>query len=339
MTVADFTELSALGIELRQGVSLAPLTTMKIGGDAEYFAVAAESEQLITIGRWAQASRVPYFVLGGGSNMLISDSGIEGLVIYNRSRTVRLIKIGGGRPGVDEPDTLEFDTHEHLIGEEDTEERPTVYAESGAAMAGVARMCVRAEMAGLEWAVSVPGTIGGAVVGNAGAHGGEIKDNLVVVRILETDGRLVERSAAELGYAYRNSVLKQNRPLKAATFPIVVSATFALTFDDPIMLKQRADQYLAHRRSTQPVEPSLGSTFKNPPGDHAGRLIEAAGLKGKRIGGVEVSRTHANFFINPGGVGTATAADMVALIAYVQDAVEGRFGVRLQPEVQLAGEW
>ncbi len=334
MTVADFDELSALGIELRQGVSLAPLTTMKIGGDAEYFAVAAESKQLITLGRWAQASQVPYFVLGGGSNILISDDGIEGLVIYNRSRTVRLINSGDDGSGADK-----FDTHQSVIDEEDSEERPSVCAESGAAMAGVARMCVRAAMAGMEWAVSVPGTIGGAVVGNAGAHGGEIKDNLVVVQMLETDGRLVNRSGVELGYAYRSSVLKQNRPLKAATFPIVVAATFDLTLDDPILLKQRADQYLAHRRRTQPAEPSLGSTFKNPPGDHAGRLIEAAGLKGKRIGGVEVSRTHANFFINPGGVGTATAADMVALIEYVQGEVEERFGVRLQPEVQLAGEW
>ena len=106
-----------------------------------------------------------------------------------------------------------------------------------------------------------------------------------------------------------------------------------------MMLRQQADSYLAHRRSTQPAEPSLGSTFKNPPGDRAGRLIEAAGLKGKRIGGVEVSCIHANFFINPGGVGTATAADMMVLVEVVQAEVKAQFGVLLQPEVQLAGEW
>jgi UDP-N-acetylmuramate dehydrogenase len=327
--VAGSSELSALGIEVRQGVSLAPLTTMKIGGEAEYFAVATDIEQLTVLGRWAQRSQIPYFILGGGSNILISDTGIRGLVIYNRSRMVRLIKPNADDLNADEPVT---DGPAPKIG-------PAVYAESGAAMAGVARLCIRAAMAGLEWAVSVPGTIGGAVIGNAGAHGGEIKDNLVVAQVLETDGRLVERSVAELDYAYRSSLLKRNRPLHAATYPIVLAATFGLVAGDPVALKQLADRYLAHRRSTQPVEPSLGSTFKNPTGDHAGRLIEAAGLKGKRIGGVEVSRTHANFFINPGGVGAATAADMMALIEYVQAEVERQSGIRLQPEVQLAGDW
>jgi len=329
LTVVDAisasSELSVLGIEVRQGTSLAPLSTMKIGGEAEYFAVAANRQQLIALGRWAQTSQVPYFILGGGSNILISDTGIRGLVIYNRSRAVRLIT-----PDTDEP---------VIDGQIPRIAGPSVYAESGAAMAGVARSCVRAEMAGMEWAVSVPGTIGGAVLGNAGAHGGEIKDNLAVVQLLETDGRLVERTVEELDYAYRSSRLKRKRPLHAAINPIVLAATFRLTVGDPAALKQRADRYLAHRRNTQPVEPSLGSTFKNPPGDHAGRLIEAAGLKGKRIGGVEVSRTHANFFINPGGVGAAKAADMVALIEYVQAEVETQFGVRLQPEVQLAGDW
>lgn len=320
---ADLAALAALGIEIRRGVSLAPMTTMKIGGEAEVYADVTHLQQLIGLVRWAQTSHVDYFILGGGSNILISDAGMRGLVIHNRCRTVRLVEAGTDespvKPALD-----------HGQG---------VYTESGAAMAGVARYCVRAALGGLEWAVSVPGTIGGAVVGNAGAHGGEIRDNLIAARILETDGQIVERATDELGYAYRDSVLKQGRPLRAGTFPVVLAATFRMTNGDAETIKQRADSYLAHRRRTQPAEPSLGSTFKNPPGDHAGRLIETAGLKGERIGGVEVSQVHANFFINPGGVGAASAADVMALIEHVQAVVESKFSVRLQPEIQLAGEW
>ncbi len=317
----DLAALASLGVEVRRGVSLAPMTTMKIGGQAEVYADVTNLQQLIDLVRWAQASHVDYFVLGGGSNILISDAGMRGLVIHNRCRTVRLVDLPTGKPlsGLD-----------HEQG---------VYAESGAAMAGVARYCVRAALGGLEWAVSVPGTIGGAVVGNAGAHGGEIRDNLIAARILETDGQIVERTASELGYAYRDSVLKRRRPLQAGQFPVVLAAIFRLASGDAEAIKQRADGYLTHRRRTQPAEPSLGSTFKNPPDDHAGRLIEAAGLKGKRIGGVEVSQVHANFFINPGGVGAASAADVMALIEHVQAVVESKFGVRLQPEIQLAGDW
>ena len=270
---ADLAALAALGVEIRRGVSLAPMTTMKIGGEAEYYADVSNLQQLIELVQWAQASHVDYFVLGGGSNILISDAGMLGLVIHNRCRTVQLVDLAAD---------------EALSGPGSEQ---GVYAESGAAMAGVARYCVRAALAGLEWAVSVPGTIGGAVVGNAGAHGGEIKDNLIAARILETDGQLVDRAASELGYAYRDSVLKRRRPLQAGRFPVVLAATFRLTSGDAEAIKQRADGYLAHRRRTQPAEPSLGSTFKNPPGDHAGRLIEAAGLKGERIGGVEVSHS------------------------------------------------
>ena len=140
-------------------------------------------------------------------------------------------------------------------------------------------------------------------------------------------------------YADRNSILKARTPLKPTFHAVVLSATFRLRPGDPEEIRRQADRFLAHRRRTQPVEPSLGSTFMNPPGDHAGRLIEAAGLKGTRIGGIEVSHTHANFLINPGGVGRATAADVMALILQVQDVVERQFGIRLEREVQLAGEW
>lgn len=302
----------ALGVEIRRDVLLAPLTTMKVGGPADYFATAATVEQLQGLVAWCHEVRLPYFVLGGGSNILISDRGVRGLVIDNRCRQVRI---------------------------EEQEKRWLLIAESGAAMAGAARTSVRAGLTGLAWAVSVPGTVGGAVVGNAGAHGGEIKDVLLHALVVDEEGVTRRMEVAALEYAYRDSALKRKRPLQAGFKPVVLSATFGLAPGDPETVKREADAYLAHRRRTQPADPSLGSTFVNPPGDYAGRLIEAAGLKGARVGGAEVSRVHANFIVNPGGVGGATAQDVLALIRLIQAAVKEKFDVELEREIQLAGDW
>ena len=194
-------------------------------------------------------------------------------------------------------------------------------------------------LTGLEWAVSVPGTVGGAVINNAGAHGGEVKDNLWDALILGADDEVREFGPEELAYAYRSSNLKRERVLHAGFGAVVLSANFRLSAGAPDEIRLRADNFLTHRRRTQPVEPSLGSTFKNPPGDYAGRLIEAAGLQGHRIGGIEVSHTHANFFVNPGGVGSASAADVVAMIEFVQERVLRLMHVALEPEIQWVGEW
>lgn len=316
----DLAQPEAFGVQVRRGVGLAEYTTIKAGGAADYFATVNTVDQLIKLVRWARAADLPYLLLGGGSNILISDAGVRGLVIYNRCRTVR----------IDAAPPLCFgpaDEHRYLV------------AESGAAMAGVARTAIKAGLAGLEWAVSVPGTVGGAVVGNAGAHGGEVKDNLEDTLIIDEGGTVRSLALAELGYAYRDSTLKRRQPLQAGFGPVVLSANFRLTPGDAAELHERAERFLAHRRQTQPVEASLGSTFVNPPGDFAGRLIEEAGLKGARVGGAEVSRLHANFIINPGGVGAATANDVITLIRQIQQTVEQRLGVKLEPEVQLVGEW
>jgi UDP-N-acetylmuramate dehydrogenase len=318
-TKIDLTKPNAFGVAIRSNVPLAPYTTMKVGGPAQYFATVNSSDQLIKLVRWARDVELPYFILGGGSNMLISDEGILGLVIHNRSRQVR----------VDQPRCCDFPR----------DERPYLVAESGALMAGVARQSVREKLTGLEWAVSVPGTVGGAVVGNAGAHGGEIKDALEYALLIDASGDIVEYQQKDFAYAYRASTLKKHVALRAGFNAVVLSANFRLSPGDETEIRQRAEQFLQHRRRTQPVEPSLGSTFVNPADDHAGRLIEQAGLKGLRVGGVEVSTLHANFIINPGGVGKATAQDVVRLIEQIQEAVEKRFGVRLTPEVQFIGEW
>ncbi len=319
VSAIDFSEPTELGIEIQRGTILAPYTTMKIGGPAEYFAVVVTVDQLLKVVRWARRVALPYYILGGGSNILISDAGIRGLVIYNRCRAVRL----------DEAPCCVFPV----------DDRPFLFAESGVAMAGLARRSVAEGLTGLEWAVSVPGTVGGAVVGNAGAHGMEVKDNLYDALVMDEQGDIAEVLAEELHYAYRASELKRQLPKRAGFGPVVLSANFRLAYGDVHAIRAQADVYLQHRRRTQPVEPSLGSTFKNPPGDYAGRLIEAAGLKGTQVNGVEVSRVHANFIVNPGGAGGARAADVLALMKQIERAVEEQFGVHLEPEVQLAGEW
>jgi UDP-N-acetylmuramate dehydrogenase len=269
--------------------------------------------------RWARNLSLPYFILGGGSNILISDAGIRGLVIYNRCRAVRL----DAAPCCNYP----------------YDDRPYLFAESGAAMAGVARRSIREGLAGLEWAVSIPGPVGGAIVGNAGAYGGEFKDVLDSALLIDSHGDVVEYFVSDFHYAYRDSALKRLQPLQAAFKPVVLSANFRLPTGDSAVSKHTAEGFLRHRRSSQPVEPSLGSTFANPPGDFAGRLIEEAGLKGTQLGTVQISTLHANFIVNPGGADSASAVDVVRLIEYIQSVIFGRFGVKLTPEVQLVGEW
>lgn len=314
----DLTIPAQLGIPVRRNVRLAPLTTVKVGGPADYFATVADMHQLMKLVRWAHQVELPYFLLGGGSNMLMSDAGVRGLVIHNRAREVR----------IDQAPCSDL-----------ADDRPYLFAESGAATAGVARTSIRAGLTGLEWAVSVPGTIGGAVLGNAGAHGGEVKDNLYNALLLDEEGDLQEYFVDDMDYAYRDSSLKRKQPLRAGFKPVVLCANFRLERGDPAAIKERADRFLGHRRRTQPVEPSMGSTFVNPPGDYAGRLIEAAGLKGARRGGALISELHANFIVNPDGVDGASAADIMALIGHVQAVVAERFGILLEPEIQLAGDW
>lgn len=305
---------------------------MRVGGQAEFFTKISTVDDLSDVVQWAKNESLPYLVLGGGSNILVSDAGVRGLVIQNRCRKIEIIHC----PviGHEDSDNQRPDDHS------DTAEDNAVVAESGAAMAGVARTSVRHNLTGLEWAVSVPGTIGGAIVNNAGAHGSEIKDNLFETAIVDGEGEQRLFGVTELAYAYRSSSLKSKSKSHQAGFePVVLWGKFKVASAPADAVSQRANEYLSHRRRTQPVEPSLGSMFMNPPGDFAGRLIEAAGLKGVQIGGIEVSEQHANFIINPGGVGSGKAADVIALIQLIQTKVEAKFGVHLKPEIQLVGEW
>jgi UDP-N-acetylmuramate dehydrogenase len=199
------------------------------------------------------------------------------------------------------------------------------------------RECVERGLAGLEWAIGVPGTVGGAVVGNAGAHGSDIAQSLVSVSILDADGSVHDWPAQELQFGYRTSVLKKLRnPKSEIRNPVVLAAKFELKQSTREACEARATEFTEKRKRTQQPGATLGSMFKNPPGDYAGRLIEAAGLKGTRVGNAEISNVHANFFVNLGG---ASAADMEALICRAREKVQALFGTELELEIQLVGEW
>jgi len=294
-------ELAAAGLEVQREVPLSEYTSFRIGGLADLLVAVHTADELAGAIAAAQKCGSPWWILGSGSNILVSDAGVRGLTIVNHCRAVAM------------------------------REEHQVWAETGVLLAGLARETIQAGLAGLEWAVSVPGTVGGAVVGNAGAHGGCIADTLRWVEILYPTGQRAMLPAPELGLAYRSSRLK-TREITG----VVLSAEFQLAPASVEVLRRRAAGYLAHRRRTQPVEASAGSVFRNPPGDYAGRLIEAAGLKGARKGQAQFSPVHANFIVNLGG---ASAADVVWLMDRAQQAVQERFGIMLKPEILLVGEW
>ena len=295
----------ALGARARRDEPLAAYTTMRVGGPADLLVICRTVEEVVEAVEMARAHDVPFLVLGDGSNVLVADAGVRGLVVINRADRVRI------------------------------EEDGTAWAEAGASMAALARETARRGWAGLEWAAGLPGTVGGAVVGNAGAFGGDVASVLRSATVLEPDGTVVERPAEWFEFGYRASRLKGTGGREQGD-RVVLAATFGLQRGDPETSQARVAEILRERRARQPGGATMGSTFKNPPGDYAGRLIEAAGLKGYRLGGVRVSELHANFLINTGG---ATAAEVWALIQHIRAEVERRFGVWLELEVERVGEW
>ncbi len=292
----------ALGDRVRVGDTLSRYTTSRIGGPADFLVDAASAADLREATLAARRCDLPIFILGGGANILVSDAGVRGLTIMNKAK--RLEFLDGGR----------------------------VRAESGVVLPTLARECIARGLSGLEWAIGVPGTVGGAVVGNAGAHGRDTASDVKQIWMLGPDNTTQVWRAETLAYAYRSSRVKA---AKRGEY-VVLAAEFELAGGDPAGLERKAAEFNAYRRRTQPPGASLGSMFKNPPGDAAGWLIEAAGLKGMRIGQAEISRRHANFFVNVGG---ATAREVMALIDRAREKVRERFGVELELEIELVGDW
>lgn len=295
------------GERLEEEAPLARLTSARLGGPAEVLITVYSAEELAQAMRWLWEHDLPWIILGGGSNILISDRGVRGVVILNRARRIQF-DMGG--------------------------EEPSVWAESGANFGLLARQAAGYGFSGMEWAIGIPGTLGGAVVGNAGAHGSDMAHCLIMAEILHHTNQVMERSewtVERLGYEYRNSLLKQRPGVY-----VVLSAKLRLQKSTPSAVREEMDKLTLKRQQSQPPGATMGSMFKNPQGDYAGRLIEAAGLKGTLVGDAEISPRHGNFFINRG---RATAADFSALIALAQQTVWDKFGIRLELEIQRIGEW
>ena len=298
-----------LGERLLHNEPMAKYTAARLGGSAEWLYVAKEpdrTEDLSLVLMHAWQADIPVRVIGGGANILVSDKGISGLVIVNRINEVRFGDWHDGR---------------------------SVSATSGTSLTVLANKCQSQGYTGLEWAISVPGTVGGAIVNNAGAHGGDMAGSVADVVVLESGIGPRLYACSELDYGYRHSTLKA----RTDGHFLVLMATFFLKQDDPAVIKTRMDDFRTHRKETQPTGASLGSIFKNPEGHYAGKLIDDAGLKGHRIGGAMVSDVHGNFFMND--MGKATASDYRALIEHVQAVVETQTGILLQPEIEFVGNW
>lgn len=302
MSESIFQQLSALFPAgcVRENVTLAPYTTMRTGGPAALFAEPRNAQQLTHVHQWAQEKGLPLLILGNGSNLLIADSGFDGLVIH-LGRALSEVSVFAN----------------------------TLTAQAGASLAAAARAAAQASLTGLEFAAGIPGSIGGAVCMNAGAYGGEIAQVIVSARVLTPEGvRMVSKDELSLGY--RSSAVMQNGW-------VVLEATFELAPGSPDEIKATMADLAARRREKQPLQyPSCGSFFKRPVGYYAGALIEQAGLKGYRVGDAQVSEMHAGFVINRGH---ATSSEIYRLMQEVQRRVQAQFGVTLEPEVRLIGHF
>lgn len=292
---------------LQRNVPLAPFTSFRIGGPADFLVQIRRMDDLVAVLDALYAAQMPYLLLGGGSNVLVSDAGVRGLVLVNQCKHITW------------PDTAVQDPVKVMV-------------ETGAPLAGFAREAIKRGLAGMSWAVSIPGTIGGAIVGNAGAHGREIADVFVSAQVWH-QGRIEVWEKDAMAFAYRRSRLKASGLTPP---PVVLTATLQLEPDIGGQAAAEASRYVEHRRRTQPIDKSAGSIFKNPPGDYAGRLIDAVGLKGHCVGDACISEKHANFIVNRG---RATAADVVALMNLARREVWQRFHILLEPEILLVGDW
>lgn len=296
-TIQNFA--ASLGCPAQRDVPMKNYTSFKIGGSADLFLMPKNEKQVSGIASFCAENGTPVFVLGKGSNILVSDSGIRGAVIFT-----------GGLNSVELIDSL------------------TIKAGSGLSLMQLCNFALENSLSGLEFAFGIPGTVGGAAFMNAGAYGGEMKDVLVSCSHVDMRGMCGVLAGKELDLSYRHSAYEDNGF-------IVTSAAVRLEKGEKEQIKEKMYGFLARRKEKQPLEfPSAGSTFKRPQGYFAGALIEQCGLKGTSIGGAQVSEKHAGFVINRGG---ATADDVLRLVELVAQTVEKETGVRLEPEIRFIG--
>lgn len=274
-------------------------TTFRIGGPADCLLELENEEQLKKLRRYLEMTEMPFFVVGNGSNLLVNDAGYRGIILEIGQKMSEIL-VQGNR----------------------------IVAKAGATMAQVARRAMEHELTGLEFASGIPGTVGGGVVMNAGAYGGEMSQVVTQVNVVSREGELLELDNETMEFGYRTSVIRKS-PF------IVTEVTFSLNKGDRNVIREKMEELAARRREKQPLEyPSAGSTFKRPEGHFAGQLIMEAGMKGFRVGGAKVSEKHCGFVIN---TGNATSEDVRGVIRDVQRCVKERFRVELEPEIVFLG--
>lgn len=305
MTKLPLRKLQALfGDKLQENVRMANYTTTRVGGPASGMISVYTADEMRRTVKILWELDVPFRVLGSGSNLLVSDSGYRGVMVHNRCHNVRINTKG---------------------------EQPVIFAESGANLGTVSRQASLRGVSGFEWANSIPGTVGGAVYGNAGAHGTDVSKCLITAEVLTKAAGEQNLDSEGMGYMYRSSRFKRD-----AEGAVILSASFCGTKVEPALSLRLLEELTEKRRQTQPVGPSFGSTFKNPKGDYAGRLLEAAGMKGVSSGHASFSTRHANFILNDG---EAVAQDYYRLIRLAQKTVKEQFDVDLQLEIELLGDF
>lgn len=290
--------------KIHENVRMANYSTCRVGGLVNGLLVINSEKELVHATQTLWGLNVPFKVIGSGSNILVSDKGFTGLILLNRAHNIKI---------------------------RSNEKEPCVFAESGAILGTLARQTALRGFTGLEWATSVPGTVGGAVYGNAGAHGADIKSNLKMATILHPKSGIQTWSVDDMDYAYRSSKLKRER-----LETVILSAEFNLEISNRDACWEKIKLFSERRQTTQPPGASSGSTFKNPPGDYAGRLLEQVGMKGIRIGQAQFSPIHANFIVNEGN---ASADDYFQLIKLGKQKVLENFNIELELEIELIGDF
>ena len=302
----DIKEFEKISGNIKYNEPMSAHTTFRIGGCADVFAEASSSDEIKTLIAICRENNYPYMIVGNGSNLLVGDSGIRGLVIHI-GRNMSQIRADGGR----------------------------VYAEAGALMSAVAAACLEHELTGFEPMSGIPGTIGGGIFMNAGAYGGELSQVIETVTYLDETGAVVTEKCENLDLGYRHSMFQSGNY-------VILSCVMKFEKGNKDEIKAAMADYRSRRNEKQPVTmPSAGSVFKRPEGHFAGKLIQDAGLMGYSIGGAQVSTLHAGFIVNTGGAtGTsgATAENVEDLIKHIQKTVYEKFGVELEPEIRLVGE-
>ncbi len=293
-------EIMAEGVQLDRAMS--EHTTFRIGGKADAVCFVKELRELQQLLSYLSKERLPYLVVGGGSNLLVRDSGFKGVVIIMRDKLA----------------TVEH--HE--------ENDQIVVAGGGLALSDLVKYSSQKGLGGLEFLAGIPGTVGGAVTMNAGAFGKDMGSVVQEIELMTPERELRSRHRSDLTFSYRASSIQEGT--------VVLKASLQCTRETPKIVSKRVADYLTRRKATQPLEyPSAGSVFRNPPNDYAGRLIEETGLKGKKIGGAMISPKHANYIVNTGG---ATANDVLALMEMAKKKVRAETGIELEPELKVVGD-